>query len=228
MRFVAFLVVCVSLSGSAEMTITVNEQVSRELNPDILRGYLGYQAESKSSEPLKRDLNAIVAEAKRMDPKGEKCRGGGYQLAPRYIYKEQKQEFAGYFGSLSLECEFDDVEPYNRFTAALDRVSTGAVKKTQGALTRAVSDKQRNAVQEELKGELIVKAYGEARRFSRITGNECRVASIAFGGVTAPSPVLYERKTMAMASAPTESPLPSAETVALEAAVVYVCEPEIR
>lgn len=228
MRFAAFLIVSFSLAASAEMTITVNEQVSRELNPDILRGYLGYQAESKNSEQLKRDLNAIVAEAKRMDPKGEQCRGGGYQLTPKYIYKEQKQEFAGYFGSLSLECEFGDVEPYNRFTAALDRVSAGSVKKTQGALSRAVSEKQHKAVQDELKEDLIVKTYREAERFSRISGSECRVASIAFGGIMAPVPAVYERKAMMMASAPTESPLPSTETVALEATVVYTCASKSR
>jgi hypothetical protein len=225
MRLFPLFLLSIPLLAAADMTITADEQVSQAIKPDVLRGSLHYQEVSKSSETIKKDLNAIVAEVKRRDPKGEQCRGGGYYVSPRYSYKDGKQVFEGYTGSLSFTCTFDAIEPYNKLTAAVDKVSAQGIRKTQGALNWVVSEKSRTALQETLRGEVIAKAAGEAKRYASLTGGECSVASVNFGGTSYPEPVLM-RSTMAMAeaSAPTESPMLSDEEVTVSASVVYKCE----
>ena len=224
-RFSLFLLTLPLLAG-ADMTITASEQVSQKVRPDVMRGILRYQEESRSSETIKKDLNAIVAEVKRRDPKGERCSGGGYQLSPRYSYKDNKQTFQGYTGTLSFTCAFDAIEPYNVLTAAVDKVSAPGVKKTQGALTWVVGDKTREAVREALRGKLIEKAFAQAKKFSAVTGIGCKVSTVTFGGVPQPAPVMFgARAVMAEDSVPTESPLAAEEEIAAEAVVVYTCVP---
>ena len=224
-RFSLFLLTLPLLAG-ADMTITASEQVSQKVRPDVMRGILRYQEESRSSETIKKDLNAIVAEVKRRDPKGERCSGGGYQLSPRYSYKDNKQVFQGYTGTLSFTCAFDAIEPYNALTAAVDKVSAPGVKKTQGALNWVVGDKTREAVREALRGALIEKAFAQAKKFSAVTGNECKASTVTFGGIPQPAPVMLgARAMMAEASVPTESPLAAEEEIAAEAVVVYTCVP---
>jgi len=225
MRLLPFILFTLPLIASADMTITATEQVSQKVRPDIMRGILSYQEESRSSETIKKDLNAIVAEVKRQDPNAKQCRGGGYRLTPRYSYKNQKQQFEGYTGLLSFECSFDNIEPYNKLTAAIDKVSAQAIKKTQGALSWVVSDKTRDAVREELRGQLIEKAYVQAKRYSKLTDSECKVSTVAFGGAPQPAPITYRASAMmAEASAPTESPLVSEEEIPVEATLVYICK----
>lgn len=227
-RFSLFLLTLPLLAG-ADMTITAPEQVSQKVRPDVMRGILRYQEESRSSETIKKDLNTIVAEVKRRDPKGERCSGGGYQLSPRYSYKNNQQTFQGYTGTLAFTCAFEAIEPYNALTAAVDKVSTPGIKKTQGALHWVVSDKTREGVKEELRGRLIEKAFAQAKKFSAVTGNACKVSTVTFGGVPQPAPVMFgARAVMAEDAMPTESPLASEEEITVEAAVVYTCEGQSR
>ena len=229
MRVLSLLWLTLPLMAGADMTITAAEQVSQQVIPDVMQGFLRYQEASGSADTIKKDLNAIIAEVKRRDPKGEQCRGGGYHLTPRYGYKDQKQVFEGYAGSLSFECTFDSIEPYNALTAAIDKVSSPSIKKTQGALNWVVSDKSREAVKEELRGQLILKAFAQAEQFSKLTGNDCKVSAVTFGGVPQPAPITFRANAMmAEASAPTESPLLSEEEVTVEASVVYTCTGHTR
>ncbi|MDP3586486.1 MAG: SIMPL domain-containing protein [Sulfuricurvum sp.] len=208
--------------ASAQMNITSVERVATNVKPDVLRGSLNFEEQSKNANTIKEHLNAIVAEVKRADPKGEVCRGGGYNLSPRYNYKDQKQEFIGYSGNLSFGCEFVSIEQYNALSASIDKVTASSVRKSQGELALGVSVQSERETQNRLRLELLRKAGVQASSFAKETGMRCEIASVNFGGTSQVQPMMM--KAMAMAdSVSTESPIQSDSESSLEATVDYRC-----
>ncbi len=204
----------------AQMGITTHERVSTDAAPDVLRGHLGFEEENKHADPIREHFNAIVAAVKRADPEGRNCRGGGYHLSPHYSYKNQKQEFVGYGGTLSFGCEFPTIEAYNAVRSAVEKAVAPNVRKREGALSWEVSAHKRETVRRGLRLELIRKARTEADAFSQESGLTCSPSAIRFTAVQEVQPVML--RAMA-ASVPTESPIRADEEVAAEAAVDYSC-----
>lgn len=214
------------LWGASAMNITTVEQVSQSLKSDVLQGSLNFEEQSKAPNTIKEHLGAIVAEVKRFDPKGEFCQGGGYHLSPRYSYKDQKQEFIGYSGSLSFGCEFKTIEEYNALIAKIDKVSVPSVRKTEGALSWGVSEKTQKAAKQALRLELLRSARVQAEAFSKETGQECVVESVNFGGAVQPRPIMMKAMMMADSVA-TESPIQRDEESTLDATVSYICSKRV-
>lgn len=208
--------------ANASMTIRVNVQVSAMLKPDVLRGSLRFEEQGKNANAIKEHLNAIIAEAKRIDPSGRYCHGGGYTLFPRYSYIDQKQEFAGYSGNLSMNCEFLSIEQYNEMSDAIDKATASSVRKNQGALAWGVSSVQERETQNRLRLELLRRVDGQAKLFTKETGMACEAVSVNFGENRGVNPIMTKGMAM-MASAPTENPIQSEEESAVEAVVDYAC-----
>jgi uncharacterized protein YggE len=211
---------------NAAMTITVNERVSAMLKPDVLRGSFGFEEQGRDANAIKGHLNEIVAEVKRIDPNGRYCHGGGYNLSPRYSYKEQKQEFIGYSGNLNFSCAFAGIDQYNAVSAAIDKVSAPSVRKNQGELAWGVSAAQERMIQNGLRLEALRRADGQAKAFSAETGMACEVASVNFGELPVVIPMRVRGAAM-MASVPTESPIQSDLESVLNATVGYTCSKRV-
>lgn len=211
--------------ANAGMSITANEKVSAMLSPNVLRGSFGFEEQGKDANTIKEDLNAIVAEVKRTDPKG-RCRGGEYNLSPRYSYKDQKQEFIGYSGNLNFTCAFAGIDQYNAVSSAIDAVSAPSVRKNQGELAWGVSAAQEREVQNKLRLEMLRRADGQAKAFSVETGMACEVASVNFGELPDVMPMKAGGIAMT-ASVPTESPIQSALESVLNATVGYTCSKRV-
>lgn len=211
---------------SAQMNITTSEQVETLLKPDVLRGSLSFEEQGKNQNTIKEHLNTIVAEVKRFDPNAKMCQGGGYYLSPQYSYKDQKREFIGYSANLSFACEFKSIDTYNALSAAIDKVATPSVRRSQGELNWGVSRIQESDAQGILRMELLRKARYQAEAFSKETGMECSVSTVNFSGVSRPIPMMAKGMAM-MASAPTESPIQSDEITQVEATVDYNCSKRV-
>lgn len=225
MKCFLLTMVFIPLIASGGMSITTNEQVSATLKSDVLQGSLSFEEQSKNANTIKEHFNAILAEVKRADPKGKYCQGGGYQLSPRYSYKDQKQEFIGYSGNLYFGCEFNTVEHYNTLIAGVDKVSAPSVRKTQGALSWGISEKIQASVRQGLQVTLLRTAKMKAETFSKETGLVCEVASVNFGSIPQVVPMM---KSMAIRdSVPTESPIQRDEESILEATVNYTCSKSV-
>lgn len=217
-----FMVLALPVLASAQMTITAIERVSTTLKPDVLREALSFEEQNPDANVIKIHLNAIVAEVKRFDPKGEICHDGGYNLSPRYDYKTHKQEFIGYAGNLSFGCEFKTIDEFNTLSAAIEKVIKQNVRKNQGMLSWEVSAKAEREAQSALRSGLIRKASEQAVLFSKETGMRCNVASINFNNTYQAQPVMM--KTMMRAeSVATESPIQSDTESSVEATVSYGC-----
>lgn len=214
------------LWANGAMSITANEQVRAMLKPDVLRGSLNFEEQGKNQSSIKEHLNAIISEIKRIDPHGRYCHGGGYNLSPRYSYKDNKQEFVGYSGNLSIGCEFTGIDQYNDISAAVDKVSVATVRKNQGELAWGVSAAQEGETQNSLRLELLKRAETQAKAFSKETGLVCEVAAVNFGGIPRAVPMMAKGMSL-MASVPTESPIQSDTESVLEATVDYTCSKRV-
>jgi len=216
------------LLACASMSITTNEHVSQALTPDVLRAQIGFEEQNKSADGIKEHLNAIVASVKQFDPKGEICQGGGYYLAPRYTYKDQKQIFNGYGGTLSFECDFKSIEHYNALLVAIQKVKAQSVLINQSALTWEVSLKARNSTRLAMRTSLLQTATEQAVFFSKETKMHCEISAVAFEG-TAPQPVMMKsmlsrsNAPLKEESVPTQEPILHDETLSLSATVNYTC-----
>jgi len=219
----------VPLFAMAQMSITTNEHVSEALSPDVLRSQIGFEEEHKSADVIKEHLNAIVASVKQFDPKGEFCRGGGYYLAPRYTYKDQKQIFNGYGGTLSFGCDFKSIEHYNALLSALNKIKAPTVLINQSALTWDVSLKARNSARLAMRTLLLQMATEQALFFSKETKMRCEVSAVAFEGTAPAQPVMMKgmlsraNASLKEESTPTEAPILRDETLSLDATVNYTC-----
>jgi uncharacterized protein YggE len=219
----------VPLFAMAQMSITTNEHVNEALTPDILRAQIGFEEEHKSADAIKEHLNAIVASVKQFDPKGEFCRGGGYYLAPRYSYKDQKQIFNGYGGTLSFGCDFKSIEHYNALLSALSKIKAPTVLINQSALTWDVSLKARNSARLAMRTSLLQMATEQALFFSKETKMRCEVSAIVFEGTEPAQPVMMKsmlsraNASLKEESTPTEAPILRDETLTLDATVHYTC-----
>lgn len=213
------------LCVSAAMNITIDEQVSHSLKPDVLQVNLSFEEQSKNADTIKKHLNAIVTAVKGFDPQGEFCQGGGYHLSPYYSYKDQKREFITYSGNLNFGCEFKTLEEYNGLITKLDKASTPSVRKTEGELSWGVSEKTKKMVKQSLRLELLRTAKAQADAFSKEMGMECSVESVKFEGIAQSRPVMM--KTIMAESVPTESPIQRDETSSLDATVSYSCSKRI-
>lgn len=229
MKKALLLLSLVPLLAMAQMSITTNEHVSEALTPDVLRAQIGFEEDHKSADVIKEHLNAIVASVKQFDPKGEFCRGGGYYLAPRYSYKDQKQIFNGYGGTLSFGCDFKSIEHYNALLSTLNKIKAPTVLINQSALTWDVSLKARNSARLAMRTSLLQMASEQALFFSKETKMRCMISAVAFEGSESPRPVMMKsmlsraNTPLKEESTPTEAPILRDETLSLDATVNYTC-----
>lgn len=217
-----FMVLALPVLASAQMTITAMERVSTTLKPDVLREGLSFEEQNTDTNVIKTHLNAIVAQVKHFDPKGEICHGGGYNLSPRYDYKTHKQEFIGYAGNLSFGCEFKTIDEFNILSAAIEKVTNSNVRKSQGMLSWEVSAKAQRETQSALRSKLIHKASQQAVLFSKETEMKCDVTSINFNSTYQAQPVMM-KSMMRAESMATESPIQGDTESSVEATVSYGC-----
>ena len=219
-------VVFIPLLACAQMSVSTTERVTTEVAPDVLVGTLGFEEMGSESDRIKTDMNALVAEIKRFDPDGRYCRGGGYQISPRYTYKNQKQEFAGYAGTMGLSCEFQAIEQYNALNAAITPSLTPQMRIRLSPLQWQVSRAKEQKVSEGLRTALMRKISQSAAKLSEDTQMVCEPATVRIGQVPSVMPMRMLAGAAAMESVPTESPLRSSDESVLEGSVEYRCLPK--
>lgn len=111
---------------TAATTVTLNESVSAEVQPDRMQTNLSFEERSKNDQAIRHHFNTLVKTVKRYNKKeGLECRGGSYRISPQYSWSNNRQKFIGYQGSVSFACEFDNVEAFNALSKELDTTAKG-------------------------------------------------------------------------------------------------------
>ena len=227
-RLYILALLCLPLIACAQMSITTLESTSQTVSPDTLRATLHFTEENKNANVIKEHLNAIITQVKQWDSKSDICTGGGYHLSPRYTYKDQKQTFIGYSGTLSFSCTFNDIEAYNTLLGKIESVKASAVLSDYGALFWEVSPKVLQNTRLAMRSSLLRIAQEQASYFSNETQKQCHVSAMTFEDAHINRPPLMQsmaRSTGAMkvASEPIQEPLHVDEVLRLSATVTYTC-----
>jgi hypothetical protein len=228
---IMMFIVLIPLLASAQVNITTNENATQEIMPNSLSGNITFGEKSQNSNTIKEHFNAIVADVKRFDPKGEFCRDGGYYITPRYNYKDQKQALLGYSGTLSLSCGFSSIDQYNTLMLEIDKNRDKNVALTQGALSWGLSTKLRNETYLVLRSTLLQTAKKQAEFFSKELKMNCEISSVNFEGRPFSQEGLVStrmRLSESMGSTknesiPTEEPIKQKEELSIDAVVNYTC-----
>lgn len=229
---VMMLLCLVPLLASAQMNITTNERVSKEMIPDVLSGYTYFYEEGQNTSSIKEHLNEIVVAVKQFDPKNEFCQGGSYSVAPRYSTdKEKQEELIAYKGSLSFRCDFSSIEQYNILIAKIEKIKSKNVDMDQRQLSWSVSAKIRKDTHLALRSKLLQLGNEQAQVFSKETKMHCEVSSVNFDGrpssqqgmVKSNMMLLESTETSANKSIPTEAPIKKNEELSIDAIVNYTC-----
>jgi len=101
-----------------------------KVEADMARVHLSAQAQSPTSAEAKDEVDQRVNEVIRILEKvgleQEDLTAGQISISPRYNYRNNQQEFIGYFASRSIQVEIDDLDLLNTFLdAALEQQITG-------------------------------------------------------------------------------------------------------
>jgi predicted secreted protein len=214
----------------AETAVTLHESASLKVEPDTMRTTLAFDALSQEEAPIAHAFNSVIKSVKRANEQKEalECRGGSYRITPRYSWANKKQTFDGYSGSLSFSCEFSQIDAYNRLSQELDTHLNAwpDLKRRQGGVIWAVSQKREQQTQLKLERMLIKRIERKAEHLSKAMGQRCTTRSILFDGTPSlPMPLrMMKAERMEMAAAPIETPILDDETLICGATVTYGCE----
>jgi len=229
---VMMLLCLVPLLASAQMNITTNEHVSKEMIPDVLSGSIYFDEEGQNPNTIKEHLNQLVIAVKQFDPKNEFCQGGSYSVSPRYSKeKDKEQELIAYNGKLSFRCNLSSIEQYNVLIAVLEKAKISSVHMDQFPLSWNVSAKTRQDTHLALRSKLLQLGNEQAQVFSKETKMHCEVSSVNFDGrassqqgmVKSNMMLLESTEISANKSIPTEAPIKKNEELSIDAIVNYTC-----
>jgi predicted secreted protein len=227
MKTIIAAVLLFPLLASAETKVTLNESVSITVEPDTMRTTLSFEERSRDDQAIRHHFNTLVKTVKHYNKdEGLECRGGGYRISPQYSWKNNRQQFLGYRGSVSFTCSFREIGEFNALSADLDNRLTAlpGVKRNQGTVQWIVSDELALQNREQLESMLVRRIERKREHLSEIMQLRCATTSIAFSSRAPAYPV--ERMMVAEAAAPVpiEAPIQSDTTQKLSGAVEYRCE----
>lgn len=211
----------------AETKVTLSESVSLTVEPDRMRTELSFEELSRDENAIRRHFNTLVKTVKaRTERETLECRGGGYRIAPQYVWKDKKQVFTGYRGTLSFNCAFGDIENFNALSKELDgRLDDfPGVKQRRGSVAWFVSDALSLQKRELLETMLVRRIEQKREHLSGIMHQECTTVSIAFGSSAPAYPV--ERMMVAAEAAPPvpiEAPIQGETILTLRGGVEFRC-----
>ncbi|MDX1296499.1 MAG: SIMPL domain-containing protein [Sulfurimonadaceae bacterium] len=209
-------------------TVTLNESVSTEVQPDRMQTEISFEERSKNDQAIRHHFNTLVKTVKRYNQEGLECRGGSYRITPQYSWSNNRQKFMGYQGRLSFTCEFDAIGQFNALSSELDTTAKAFdnVKRRQGTLNWIVSDALSVKTHELLERRLIHRLQRKGEHLSDAMGKTCELESIDFHTPGRPVPVREMMMADSMAKAasvPIEQPIHSDATVTLRAKTSYGC-----
>jgi predicted secreted protein len=228
MKTIIAAVLLLPLLASAETKVTLNESVSITVEPDTMRTTLAFEERSRDDQALRKHFNTLVKTVKSYNDKGGslECRGGSYRIAPHYSWKNNRQQFLGYRGSVSFTCSFRDIGEFNALSAELDTrlAALPGVKRNQGKVQWFVSDERTLENRERLESMLVRRIERKREHLSEIMQQRCATTAIAFSSRGPAYPVERMMAAEAAAPVPIEAPIQSDTTLKLSGAVEYRCK----
>lgn len=169
-----------------------------KVEADMARVHLSAQAQSPTSAEAKADVdeqvNQVIRILEKVGLEQDDLTGGQISISPRYNYRNNQQEFIGYFASRSIQVEIDDLELLNTFLdAALEQKITGI-----NQVEYRTSEEE--AVKALAREQAILDSRNKAEELANAYGVELgSVITINYQGSQS-TPVLYQEAAFARAA----------------------------
>ena len=148
----------VSVTGNGEALV----------DADIAIVHLAAQSQQRTSAAAKEEVdhqvNEVIATLESIGLTPDDLSAGQISLSPRYDYRNNRQEFAGYFASRSIQVEITDLDILNDFLDAALAQEIGNINQIE---YRSSQEQEAKELARELaiadskeKAEYLAEAYG--------------------------------------------------------------------
>ena len=148
----------VSVTGNGEALV----------DADIAIVHLAAQSQQRTSAAAKEEVdnqvNEVIAALENIGLTEDDLSAGQISLSPRYDYRNNRQEFAGYFASRNIQVEIADLDILNAFLDAALAQEIGSINQIE---YRSSQEQEAKELARELaiadskeKAEYLAEAYG--------------------------------------------------------------------
>lgn len=148
--------------------VSVSGQGEAEVEADMARVHLTAEAQSQTSAQAKSivddRVNQVIRILEKVGLRQEDLTAGQISISPRYNYRNNQQEFIGYFTNRSIQVEIADLEMLNAFLDAALEQKIDGINQIEYRTSREAEAKARArelAIQDSKeKARLLAEAYG--------------------------------------------------------------------
>ena len=152
--------------NSRQVSVTGNGEAL--VDADIAIVHLAAQSQQRTSAAAKEEVdnqvNEVIAALENIGLTEDDLSAGQISLSPRYDYRNNRQEFAGYFASRSIQVEITDLDILNDFLDAALAQEIGNINQIE---YRSSQEQEAKELARELaiadskeKAEYLAEAYG--------------------------------------------------------------------
>ncbi|HFU75706.1 MAG TPA: hypothetical protein ENK66_05600, partial [Arcobacter sp.] len=110
------------------LEITKNVTLNETMQSEFYKIYINLTQDAKSKNDIEINFEKAIEYAK----DSEVCKGGKYNIYPRYSYHNGKRKFLGYNGSLAFNCTFKDEKIIEEFLSDIEKIDD--LKISQGQM----------------------------------------------------------------------------------------------
>lgn len=197
------------------LVVTDSLTVTQTVAPDKMISSVTVNYKGASNKAVTAAMEKAVA---KLTPYKDISVFYGYNVEPVYRYVDSRQTLDGYRGSMTVSCNFIDIQRYSGMVNAFfDLASTDkAYEVGMSSVNREVSDKLTASMQDKLRTQAVAAVLSSASLYSGSLKMSCTVRDIA---VDQPTAYPVYRNTMMMAKSavsitpPDNQPAPLSLTV---------------
>lgn len=166
--------------------LNFNKSFSKVVNPDLLTTNITISVEKKDENKVNIEIEKFNDFMKKY--KNVEIKNGSFTLSPKYKYYDNKQELAGYIGSLRYSAESKSAKELNSFMDELitlkDNIKSEDVKLNISNVSWRMGEELQNKNYDDLRLESINWIENYAKSLSNQISKKCEVTKINISEAT--------------------------------------------
>jgi predicted secreted protein len=190
------------------------------MQSEFYKIYINLTQDAKSKNDIEINFEKAIEYAK----DSEVCKGGKYNIHPRYSYNNGKRKFLGYNGSLAFNCTFKDEKIIEEFLTDIEKIDE--LKISQGQMQPTLSEEQKILLDERLEKQVYTYAKEYVSFLDDQLDVHCKVSKIEFQSYNNVSPVMRMEADMAYSakSVNITKPIDSTGNKSIRIKYTFSCE----
>lgn len=162
-----------SLAYAQPLKITKSETFEIESTPNLLSSQFTLSQQSNTHQKIE----ANFAKNNQMIRSTDICKGGSFQINPRYRWDKSEKIFLGYEGYITYKCEFEDIQKYHALTSG---IILDGQKISLGKIEWIIDDETKTTLQKKLQSKALKFSISYAAFLSKELQKTCTAIRIDF------------------------------------------------